>query len=194
MSIVTTPVPSAPSSPAWRVRPLVESRPPARGWRPPDTSLVAPDQPPLDLTDPVEADLAQPRGRAATSTVVRARWAARPRRGLPDACEWGAALALAVFQALLAQRPIAQLNRWLADDVLSAVSVQQRRRRTESGRAAVRSVVVRSVRVQHPGAEVAEVSVHLLVGIGHTAVALRLEARGDRWLCTAFELDLRVLR
>jgi hypothetical protein len=127
-------------------------------------------------------------------TLVRAKWTVRPRSDLPDARQWGAALALAVLQALLAQRPIAQLNRWLADDVLSAVSLQQRRRRTEPGRAA-RQVVVRSVRVQHPvAAEVAEVSAHLLVGIEHTAVAFRLEARGDRWLCTAFELDVRAFR
>ena len=185
---------AVPHAPLVRVRPLAESRPPAVRWRTPETSLVSPDQPPLDLTDPPEVGIARPSGRGATSTVVRARWTVRPRRGLPDACEWGAALALAVFQVLLAQRPIAQLNRWLVDDVLSAVSVQQRRRRTEPGRAAVRPVVVRSVRVQHPVADVAEVSAHLLVGTGHTAVALRLEARGDRWLCTALELDLRVLR
>ena len=194
MSVITTPVSTAPASPALRVRPLVESRPPAIPWRPAATSPAPPNQPPLDLTGPAEIDLARPNPRAVTSTVVRARWTVRPQRDLPDAGEWAAALALAVLQALLAQRPIAQLNRWLADDVLSAVSMQQRRRRTESSRAAVRSVVVRSVRVQHPGTEVAEVSVHLLVGMGHTAVALRLEARGDRWLCTAFELDLRALR
>ena len=175
------------------VRQLIESRPPGRGWRPPAISLIAPDQPPLDLTDPAAVNLAQPSGRGATAAVVRARWTVRPRRDLPDARQWGATVAVAVLQALLAQRPIAQLNRWLADDVLSAVSVQQRRRRTEPGRA-VRPVVVRSVRVQHPGAEVAEVSAHLLVGTGHTAVALRLESLGDRWRCTAFELDVRVLR
>lgn len=191
---ISSPVATVSAKPAIRVRPLKESRPPAMGWRPPDTGLISPDQPPLGLTEPPEADLTRPNGRAASSTVVRARWTARPRRGLPDACEWGAALALAVFQALLAQRPIAQLNRWLADDVLSAVSVQQRRRRTEPGRAAVRPVVVRSVRVQHPSADVAEVSVHLVVGTTHTAVALRLEAVANRWLCTAFELDLRALR
>ena len=175
------------------VRPLLESRPPSRGWRPPEVSLIAPDQPPLDLTDPAAVDLAQPSGRAASATVVRARWTVRPRPDLPDARQWGATLGLAVLQALLGQRPIAQLNRWLADDVLSAVTVQQRRRRTEPGRA-VRPVVVRSVRVQHPSAEVAEVSAHLLVGTGHMAVALRLEAMGDRWLCTALELDPRSLR
>ena len=186
-------MPTVAPDPAVRVRPLVESRPPGRSWRAVETSLVGPDQPRLDLTASAEPDLMRPSGREAMSTVVRARWTARPRADLPDAGEWAAALALAVFQALLAQRPIAQLNRWLADDVLSAVSVQQRRRRTEPDRA-VRSVVVRSVRVQHPGAEVAEVSTHMVVGNGHTAAALRLEAVGDRWLCTAFELDLRVLR
>jgi hypothetical protein len=138
-------------------------------------------------------DLAPPSGRDVRATVVRARWTVRPRRDLPDAREWSAALALAVLQALLAQRPIAQLNRWLADDVLSMITVQQRRRRSEQGRA-VRPVRVRSVRVQHPAADVAEVSAHLLVGTAPTAAALRLEARGDRWLCTAFELDVRVLR
>ena len=68
------------------VRPLVESRPPGRGWRPPETGLVAPDQPPLDLTDPAAVNLAPPSGRAAPAAVVRARWTVRPRRDLPDAC------------------------------------------------------------------------------------------------------------
>ena len=62
-----------------------ESRPPGRGWRAAETGPVAPDQPPLDLTAPLGADLAPPRGRAATSTVVRARWTSRPRRG-PAGC------------------------------------------------------------------------------------------------------------
>ena len=176
-----------------QVRPLIESRPPSRSWRSAETSLIAANQPPLDLIPPGYVDLGQPSGAAATVTLVRAKWTVLSRGDLPDARQWGAALALAVLQALLAQRPIAQLNRWLADDVLSAVSGQQRRRRSEPGRAA-RPVVVQSIRVQHPGAEVAEVSAHLLVGMQHTAVAFRLEARGDRWLCTAFEVDLRALR
>jgi hypothetical protein len=180
-------------APPVQVRPLAESRPPSRSWRPVETVLIGPNQPPLDLTPPGEVDLSRPHGAEASLTLVRARWTVRPRRDLPDARQWGAALALAVLQALLAQRPITQLNRWLADDVLSAVSVQQRRCRTEPARAA-RPVVLLSVRVQHPDAEVAEVSAHLLVGTEHTAVAFRLEARGDRWLCTAFEVDLRALR
>jgi hypothetical protein len=180
-------------APPVQVRPLTESRPPSRSWRPTEIGPIATNQPPLDLTPPGVVDLGRPSPGEATLTLVRARWTVRPRRDLPDARQWGAALALAVLQALLAQRPIAQLNRWLADDVLSAVSVQQRRCRGEPGRAA-RPVVLRSVRVQHSGADMAEVSAHLLVGTAHTAVAFRLEARGDRWLCTAFEVDLRALR
>ena len=34
-----------------------------------------------------------------------------------------------MVEALLAQRPVAQLNRWLAEDVLADISLQQRRRR-----------------------------------------------------------------
>ena len=193
MSMQTTPVPTAPTKPAHRVRPLVESRPPAIFWRPAATWPAPLNQPPLDLGGPTAVDPAQPAAPAARSIVVRGRWTVAPRRDLPDAREWGAALALAVLQALLAQRPIAQLNRWLADDVLSTVSMQQRRRRTDPGRA-VRPVLVRSLRVQHPRADVAEVSAHVVVGTRDTAVAFRLEALGDRWLGTAFELDLRALR
>ena len=40
----------------------------------------------------------------------------------------------------------------------------------------------------------AELSAHVLVGTSDTALALRLQALGDRWLCTALELDPRVLR
>ena len=190
---VTTPVPTTPASPALRVRPLVESRPPAIHWRPAAAWLAPPNQPPLDLTDPAEVDLARPRPTAVVSTAVRARWTVHPRPDLPDAGEWAAALALAVLQALLAQRPVAQLNRWLADDVLSVVSMQQRRRRIEPDRA-LRPVMVRSIRIQHPAAEVAEVSAHVVVGSRDTALAFRLEALGERWLCTALELDFRVLR
>ena len=88
----------------------------------------------LDLTGPRRSTSRGPAWPGVRATVVRARWTARPRSGLPDAGEWSAALVLAVVQALLAQRPIAQLNRWLADDVLCAVSPQQRQHRTAPAR------------------------------------------------------------
>ena len=175
------------------VRPLVESRPPAVSWVPAPLRSVPPDQPTLDLAEPDVVDLAQPRQPGARVTVTRARWTVRPRPDLPDAAEWSASLIVAVVQALLAQRPIAQLNRWLADDVLAAVSRQQRRRRSAPPRTVV-PVGLHSLRVQHPHPEVAEVAARVAVGGSSTPVALRLEALGTRWLGTALELDPRMFR
>ena len=179
--------------PALLVRPLVESRPPAVCWEPAPFRAVPPDQPALDLSEPGAVDLARPRDPGVRLTVSRARWTVRPRPGRPDAAEWSASLVVAVVQALLAQRPIAQLNRWLADDVLAAVSHQQRQRRSTPARAVIR-VGLHSVRVQHPHPEVAEVAARVAVGTSITAVALRLEALGNRWLGTALELDRRIFR
>jgi hypothetical protein len=71
------------------------------------------NQPPLDFTDHesdhVEAALANDRG--VRVSLVKARWAARQRPGLPDAQEWSTALALAVIQTLLGQRPVSHPNR-----------------------------------------------------------------------------------
>jgi uncharacterized protein DUF6459 len=173
------------------VRPVAESRPPAVSWEPLPLRTVPPDQPTLDLSEPEVPDLARPRESGVRVTVTRARWTARPRPDLPDAGEWGASLVVAVVQALLAQRPIAQLNRWLADDVLAAVSRQQRQRRSTPARTVVR-VRLGSVRVQHPHPEVAELAARITVDSATTAVALRLEALGDRWLGTALELDRRI--
>lgn len=184
-------VPTA--DPVLPVRPLVESRPPAVSWRPAALPSVPPDQPALDLSEPETVDLARPRQPGVDPTVVRARWTVRPRPGLPDAGEWSTALVVAVLQALLNQRPLAQLNRWLADDVLSAVSRRQRQLRATPSRRVVQ-VGVRSVRVQHPHPEVAEVAARITVGPTTVALALRLDALGDRWLCTALELDPRILR
>jgi hypothetical protein len=90
---------------------LVESRPPSVSWSRP--SPAESNQPPLDFTDResdhVEAALANDRG--VRVSLVKARWAARQRPGLPDAQEWSTALALAVIQTLLGQRPVSQATR-----------------------------------------------------------------------------------
>jgi hypothetical protein len=176
-----------------RVGPLVESRPPAVSWGAPPTASVPPDQPALDLSEPAAVSLDRPRDVGGRATVVRARWTAQPRTGLPDAGEWGAALVVALVQALLGQRPVAQLSRWLSDEVLSAVVRRLRQQRATPPRRVV-GVRLGSVRVQHPKPEVAEVAARLVVGGSTTAVALRFEALGDRWLCTALEVDPRALR
>jgi hypothetical protein len=171
---------------------LIESRPPSLSWSRP--SLPQPNQPPLDLTDhePDRDAGAAPDRRGVQVSVVKARWAAKQRPGLPDAKEWSTRLALAVIQTLLGQRPVAQLNRWVVEDVIVALTVYQRRSLSLHGRITV-PAALRSVRVQHPHPEVAEVSVHLAIGKRSAAMAFRLEALGERWLCTALELNTRGL-
>ena len=82
---------------------------------------------------------------------------------------------------------VAQLNRWMVEEVLAAISMSQRRNLKIPGRIALHTAL-RSVRVQHPGPDVAEVSAHVAIGKQSAAMAFRLEALGDRWLCTALEL------
>jgi hypothetical protein len=179
----TATAPSKRPSVSW----LIESRPPSLTWARP--SPPQRNQPQLDLTDqePVYAEATAAKDRGVRMSAVKARWAARPRPGLPEAQEWSAKLALAITQALTGQRPAAQLNRWMVEEVLAAISMSQRRNLKIPGRIALRSAL-RSVRVQHPGPDVAEVSAHVAIGKQSAAMAFRLEALGDRWLCTALEL------
>jgi hypothetical protein len=179
----TTTTSSRTSSVQW----LIESRPPSLTWARP--SPPQRNQPQLDLTDqdPVYAEATAAKDRGVRMGAVKARWAARPRPGLPNAQEWSAKLALAIIQALTGQRPAAQLNRWMVEEVLAAISICQRRSLSRHGRTVV-PAALRSVHVQHPDPEVAEVSAHVAIGKRSVAMAFRLEALGDRWLCTALEL------
>jgi hypothetical protein len=172
---------------------LIESRPPSLTWSrssPPQTN-----QPALDLIDD-QLDVAEapaPDNRGVRVSMVGARWAAKQRSGLPDARECSTTLALALTQSLLGQRSAAQLNRWVVDEVLVAISMYQRRSLAVHGRIAI-PTAVRSVRVQHPDPTVAEVAAHVAIGKRSAAMAFRLEALGDRWLCTALELGARLNR
>jgi hypothetical protein len=169
---------------------LIESRPPSLTWS--RSSPPQPNQPPLDLTDQEvnDAAVAVLDNRGVRVSLVKAGWAATQRPGLPDAREWSTTLALALIQALLGQRPVSQLSRWVVDEVLVAISTSQRRSLALHGRIAI-PAAVRSVRVQHPDPGVAEVAAHVAIGKRSTAMAFRLEALGDRWLCTALELGAR---
>jgi hypothetical protein len=181
--MLTTTSSSRTSSVQW----LIESRPPSLTWARPSPQQS--NQPPLDLIDHEfdHGDDTAANHRGVRVSTVKARWAARPRPGLPDAQEWSTTLALAVIQALVGQRPVSQLNRWMVEEVLAAISICQRRSLSRHGRTAV-PAALRSVHVQHPDPEVAEVSAHVAIGKRSAAMAFRLEALGDRWLCTALEL------
>jgi Family of unknown function (DUF6459) len=166
---------------------LIESRPPSLTWARP--SPPQQNQPPLDLIDhePDQTEAVVPYHRGVRVSTVGARWAARPRPGLPDVQVWSTKLALAIIQTLVGQRPAAQLNRWIVEEVLAAINICQRRSLSLRGRTAI-PTALRSVHVQHPDPDVAEVSAHVVMGRRSAAMAFRLEALGDRWLCTALEL------
>lgn len=203
----SSPVPSSGAVPALAervgqadgppVRPVPDSRPQAQTWRRTLPVRTGPDQPALELGNPGERSVAAAgrlvaaRSAAAAGVhIVRtqAPWTAFPDPGLPDAAAWSARLALAVAQALLGQRPATQLVRWVAADVLDGLGLRQRRRPADDvGRSAV-AVVVRSVHCQQPAPSVAEAAAHLCVGRTTLAMAFRLEAVGDRWLCVALEV------
>ena len=101
---------------------------------------------------------------------------------------WAARLAQAVVETVGGQRPVSQLVRWTSAEVYRDLERRALLVRRASG-AAPRVVrpQVRSVHVCRPSTEVAEVSVHVRHGQRSRAVALRLERRGERWLCTVLE-------
>jgi hypothetical protein len=85
---------------------LIESRPPSLVWS--RSTPPQPNQPPLDLTDQEanDAEVAASDNRGVR--VVKAGWVAQQRPGLPDARKWSTTVALALIQALLGRRPVAQ--------------------------------------------------------------------------------------
>ena len=93
---------------AYTVRRLIESRPAGVSWSRP--SPPQSNQPPLDFTDdePDHVETAVLNDRGVRVSMVKARWAARQRPGLPDAQEWSTALGLAVVQTLVGRRTVAQ--------------------------------------------------------------------------------------
>jgi hypothetical protein len=187
MSTATT------SPPTSYIQWLTESRPASVTW--PRSSPPQPNQPPLDLIDhgPDFAESTATYERGVRVRTVKACWAAQPRQGLPDAEKWSTTLALAVIQTLLGQRPVAQLNRWMVEEVLAAISMHQRRTLRVQGRKAI-PAALRSVHVQHPSPDVAEVSAHVSIGKQSAPMAFRLEALGERWICTALQVGPRPSR
>ena len=159
------------------VTPVVESRPHPRRW-----SVAGreprPAQPALDLR-PADDPYVEVSAVDVADLVVP---------GLPDARAWSVALAVTVLEVLSGRRPAGQLSRWLDEPVLAALAARLPRRRAGSLSPAP---TLRSVRVQHPGPGVAEVAVHGRLGERAVPVAFRLEARSERWLCTALELGPR---
>ncbi|TDD58380.1 hypothetical protein E1263_19360 [Kribbella antibiotica] len=113
------------------------------------------------------------------------------RPGLPEARAWGGRLAQAVSEVLAGDRPVAQLVRFTDEDVFLELNRQVRMlglTTTAIGRGTKERCTLRSVRVCRPTEEVAEVAAHVRHGGRSRAVALRMEVRRNRWVCTALEV------
>jgi hypothetical protein len=161
------------------VAPVAESRPAAHRWAAAVSSGPPPTQPALDLQVVGDKLVGAAAADVSDATIP----------GLPDARAWSVALALTLLEVVTARRPSAQLSRWLTEEVLDRFSRRLPVRR--AGVPAARPVVpsaLQSVRVQYPCPGVAEVSVHARLADRSVAMALRLEGRQTRWLCTALEV------
>ena len=101
---------------------------------------------------------------------------------------WAARFAQAVTESVTGLRPTTQLVRWTTPEVFRDLDRRAHLVRRATGPAGrpVRPQV-RSVHVCRPHDDVAEVSVHVRHGHRSRALALRLERREDRWVCSALE-------
>jgi hypothetical protein len=110
---------------------------------------------------------------------------------VPDARDWGSRLVQAVSEVLAGDRPISQLVRFTDEAVFTELNRRVRLlglSTTATGRGAKERSAVRSVRVCKPTRHVAEVAAHVRHGDRSRAIALRMEIRRNRWVCTALEL------
>lgn len=105
--------------------------------------------------------------------------------GLPDARAWAARLTQAIGEVLAGARAPGQLNRYTTWEVLQHLE----RAAARLGRWHVPGrPMVSSVRVCRPHPAAAEVCAVVDTGARRRALALRLEARDDVWLCTALQV------
>ena len=107
-----------------------------------------------------------------------------------DVSPWAARLAQAVLEVEAAERPVTQLGQWVLPAIYRRLDRRQQLRTRQLDPRAPRSRCpehVRSVHVCHPTPDVAEVSVVTAGGNRCRALALRLERRKGRWMCTALD-------
>lgn len=190
-----------------QVRTVPDGRPPGSSWS--SSTRPSATQPTLTF-DPLSGDaLVEPGdGRNRPHPVghrvlaVSSPGSAVPTPSLPDPRSWAPALALALAESLSGRRPVGQLSRWVDERVQSTLSRALHARRTASATSVSPSTVPRptpspsparptqlhSVRLQFPQSEAVEVAAHVVSAGRSSAIAFRLEAWGDRWLCTALDL------
>lgn len=105
----------------------------------------------------------------------------------PDPAAWARRLAQAIVEVLCGARPPAQLSAHATLRVVqqleraSAVALRQQARPRQSP-------LVENVQVCRPCNQVAEIAAVVDTRPRRRALAIRLEARGARWECTALQL------
>lgn len=104
----------------------------------------------------------------------------------PNARAWSARLAQAIVEVFVGARPAAQLSQVTSLDVLHQLERWSGRLAVRRGETQHPRVV--SVHVSEPGDGVVEACATVDTGPRRRAFALRLEANGTQWRCTALEL------
>lgn len=177
------------------LRPVPESRPPAQcfgapGRTAPARTEATSAQP--SLLDAFRDFPEDPKGPPSPRGVAIRRdlspGSLRPVGHLPEPAGWAAMLGLAIGQAVLGVRPLSQLQTWLSVAVLADLRCrarQQARQNPKPAHGVAPPVRVVSVRIQCPTPRTVEATVHLRIGPGSLALGVRLQAVGQRWLCTA---------
>jgi hypothetical protein len=138
--------------------------------------------------------LANPGSASAPAVPARLRLVPAPAErvepGPPDPRAWAGRLAQAVTEVLAGDRPPTQLLRWTTERIYADLARHAATRareltivRTGRTRPKVTRVVVCDIREG-----VVEASAVVNHGARARAMALRLEALGDHWLCTVLEM------
>lgn len=121
-----------------------------------------------------------------TLRLVPEQSAARPGRPLPDVTDWAHTIAIAVGEILTGARSAVPFSQWATPEVVAKLG----RRAAIAGRlrGPRRRTTVRAVHVCMPTEGIAEIST-VVHGLSRPrALAFRLEARRERWVCTELEL------
>jgi len=168
--------------------------PQAVRWPAAERAPIVLSQPPLPW-EPLPGDSAGngpgQGGAADGAAVVRTRrfgdsWAGPLPRRLPDPEAWCVRLATALLEALQGIRPVSQLARWLDPAAMAHLTLQARRRNPGQERPGLHAV-----HLTRTGPTVVEAVAVYGGPERRAAMAFRLQAHGDRWLCTALELQPR---
>ena len=148
----------------------------------PDQTSAVRGQQVLDL------EFLLPGGLPAIPRVPQAGLTSPGQRG--GVSPWAARLAQAVLEVEAAERPVTQLGHWVLPAIYRRLDRRQQLRARQLDPRSPRSRCpehVRSVHVCHPTPDIAEVSVVTAGGDQCRALALRLERRKGRWMCTALD-------